>query len=59
MESNCECRQSIVGSQSVGDKVHAQEGKSPDRQLRPQNDGDVESDVKQAEIPAPGHEVME
>ena len=25
------------GSQTVGDKLHCQKGKSPDRQLRPQN----------------------
>ena len=35
----------VVGSQSVGDKVHAQEGNSPDRRLRPQNDDSVEKDV--------------
>ena len=38
-------QESIVGSQSVGDKVHAQEGNSPDRQLRPPSADSVEKDV--------------
>ena len=33
--SNSEYRFSHVGSQTVGDKLHSQEGNSPDRQLRP------------------------
>ena len=32
---NSECQIDIIGSQTVGDKVHGQKGKSPDRQLRP------------------------
>ena len=35
--SNSECRNSMYGSQTVGDKIHGQEGKSPDRRLRSQN----------------------
>ena len=37
--SNSECRQLILGSQTMGDKVHSQEGNSPDRQLRSQSTG--------------------
>ena len=33
------------GSQTVSDKVHGQEGNSPDRQLRSQNSGQVEKEV--------------
>jgi hypothetical protein len=35
--SNSECRYRMYGSQTMGDKIHGQEGKSPDRQLRSQN----------------------
>ena len=45
MESNFECRKEVPSSQSVGDKVHAQKGNSPDRRLRPPNDDSVEKDV--------------
>ena len=36
-QSNSECRKSTYGSETVCDKVHSQEGNSPDRQLRSQN----------------------
>ena len=35
--SNSECRILILGSQTVGDKIHSQKGNSPDRQLRSLN----------------------
>ena len=35
--SNSECRNTIYGSQTAGDKIRGQEGNSPDRQLRSQN----------------------
>ena len=35
--SNSKCRYSKSGSESMGDKIHGQKGKSPDRQLRSQN----------------------
>ena len=35
----------MSGSQTVSDKVHGQEGNSPDRQLRSRNTGEVEKDV--------------
>ena len=34
---NSECHKKIFSSQSVGDKVHGQEGKSPDHQIRSQS----------------------
>ena len=37
MESNSEWQGDVLGSQTVGDKVHGQEGNSPDHQLRSQN----------------------
>ena len=36
--SNSECRDDYRGSQTVGDKLHGQEGNSPDRRLRSQNE---------------------
>ena len=36
-QSNSECRNIMYGSQTMGDKVRSQKGKSPDRQLRSQN----------------------
>lgn len=35
--SNSEYQSELYGSQSVGDKLHWREGKTPDYQLRPQN----------------------
>ena len=35
LQSNSEYRGDYPGSESVGANVHAQEGKNPDRQLRP------------------------
>ena len=35
--SNSEYRAIILGSQTVGDKIHSREGNSPDLQLRSQN----------------------
>ena len=34
---NSECRKVLYESQAVGDKLYGREGKSPDRQLRSQN----------------------
>ena len=36
-QSNSECRYSTYGSETVCDKVHSQEGNSPDQQLRSRN----------------------
>ena len=36
-QANSECRNLYCGSQAVGDKLHRQEGKNPDRQLRSPN----------------------
>jgi len=44
-QSNSECRQSMSGSQFMGDKIHEQEGNSPDQQLRSLNLCSVEKDV--------------
>ncbi len=35
LQSNSEYRDDYPGNESVGANVHAQEGKNPDRQLRP------------------------
>ncbi len=37
LQSNSEYRDDYPGSESVGANVHAQKGKNPNRQLRPQN----------------------
>ena len=37
IQPNYKCHQFYPGSQTVGDKVHGQKGKSPDRQLRSLN----------------------
>ena len=37
--TNSEYRGVRLGSETVGDKVHGREGKSPDRRLRPQIPG--------------------
>ena len=44
-QPNSEGRWPQSGSQAVGDKFHSREGKSPDRQLRPQNPRSVSKDV--------------
>ncbi len=38
-------------SETVGDKLHRQEGNSPDHRLRPQNDRQVEKDVTMLKQP--------
>ncbi len=45
-QSNSEYQKGIAGRQFVGDKIHEQEGKSPDHQLRSQNLCSVENDVE-------------
>ena len=44
-QSNSEYRRELSGSQAAGDKFRCREGKSPDRQLRPQIPRSVLKDV--------------
>ena len=44
-QPNSEYRRVLSGSQAAGDKFRCREGKSPDRQLRPQNPHLVLKDV--------------
>ena len=46
MESNSEWHGDVLGSQTVGDKVHGQKGNSPDHQIRSQNLRQVEKEVE-------------